>query len=376
MSAAMLCVSAGTQTLAAPPPLPPEHLTVETLPPRSPHWIYVFDEAFYNEIDARVHLFDGDTYRRLGQIDAGFVPSVNLSPDGSTTVVATTYFARGSRGTRTDVVELTDNATLAVTREIVLPSKRAETVPNVFNVAYSADSHFLYVAYITPAASFGVLDPARGTVLGEIDTAGCVLVIPSAANRVSSLCESGRLLTVTLDAQGREASRAMSEPFFDADRDPVFVQGIPTTNGYAFLSFLGEVHEVDFSGAQPKFAPPWSLVTAAERGTWRPGGEQIGAIHKSLGRLYVPMHQGGEGTHKDGGTQLWVFDTATHRRIARWPLAPLGLARALAVQVSQDAEPLLFLATSHADVAVLDARSGRLRHIEKHLGQTPWMLLN
>jgi methylamine dehydrogenase heavy chain len=376
MSAAMLCVSAGTQTLAAPPPLPPEHLTVETLPPRSPHWIYVFDEAFYNEIDARVHLFDGDTYRRLGQIDAGFVPSVNLSPDGSTTVVATTYFARGSRGTRIDVVELTDNATLAVTREIVLPSKRAETVPNVFNVAYSADSHFLYVAYITPAASFGVLDPARGTVLGEIDTAGCVLVIPSAANRVSSLCESGRLLTVTLDAQGREASRAMSEPFFDADRDPVFVQGIPTTNGYAFLSFLGEVHEVDFSGAQPKFAPPWSLVTAAERGTWRPGGEQIGAIHKSLGRLYVPMHQGGEGTHKDGGTQLWVFDTATHRRIARWPLAPLGLARALAVQVSQDAEPLLFLATSHADVAVLDARSGRLRHIEKHLGQTPWMLLN
>jgi methylamine dehydrogenase heavy chain len=376
MSAAMLCVSAGTQTLAAPPPLPPEHLTVETLPPRSPHWVYVFDEAFYNEIDARVHLFDGDTYRRLGQIDAGFVPSVNLSPDGSTTVVATTYFARGSRGTRIDVVELTDNATLAVTREIVLPSKRAETVPNVFNVAYSADSHFLYVAYITPAASFGVLDPARGTVLGEIDTAGCVLVIPSAANRVSSLCESGRLLTVTLDAQGREASRAMSEPFFDADRDPVFVQGIPTTNGYAFLSFLGEVHEVDFSGAQPKFAPPWSLVTAAERGTWRPGGEQIGAIHKSLGRLYVPMHQGGEGTHKDGGTQLWVFDTATHRRIARWPLAPLGLARALAVQVSQDAEPLLFLATSHADVAVLDARSGRLRHIEKHLGQTPWMLLN
>ena len=100
-----------------------------------------------------------------------------------------------------------------------------------FNVAYSADSHFLYVAYITPAASFGVLDPARNTVLSEIDTAGCVLVIPSGPNRVSSVCESGRLLTVTLNPQGQEASRALSEPFFNPDTDPVFVQGVPTANG-------------------------------------------------------------------------------------------------------------------------------------------------
>src|SRR5205823_11568193 len=29
-----------------------------------------------------------------------------------------------------------------------------------------------------------------------------------------------------------------------------------------------------------------------------------------------------------------------------------------------------------ADVAVFDALSGKLRHVEKHLGQTPWMMLN
>src|ERR1700730_16371919 len=120
LSTAALCLTA-TQAFAVPPPLPAErpsacppplpaeHLTVQPLPARSPHWVYVYDTAFYNEIDARVHLFDGDSYRRLGQIDAGFAPSVNLSPDGATTVVATTYFARGSRGTRTDVVEFTDN---------------------------------------------------------------------------------------------------------------------------------------------------------------------------------------------------------------------------------------------------------------------------
>jgi methylamine dehydrogenase heavy chain len=360
---------------AAPPPLPAEHLTIEHLPPRSPHWVYVVDYAFANEIDGRVHLFDGDTYRRLGQVGAGFNPGFNLSPDRSTLVVTTTYFARGSHGTRTDVVEFTDNSTLATTHEIVLPPKRLQAVPTLFNIAYSDDGHFVYVAYMTPAASFGVLDPAKGTVLAEIDTAGCVLVIPSGPNRVSSLCESGRLLTVTLDAQGHEASRSMSAPFFDPDKDPVFVQGIRTARGFAFLSFLGELHDVDLSGPQPVFATPWSLVTPAERGDWRPGGEQVGAIHRTLGKLFVPMHRGGEETHKDGGTELWVFDLATQRRVARWSMKAAGIGRVMALEVTQDAAPLLFLATDTADLAVLDAETGRVRHVEKAVGQTPWQLL-
>jgi methylamine dehydrogenase heavy chain len=374
--AAALCLSAGAATQAATAPLAAEKLAVETLPPKSPHWVYVFDAAFDNEIDQRVHLYDGDSYRRLGQIDAGFMPGINLSPDGTKTVVATTYYSRGSRGTRTDVVEFTDNTTLAPAGEIVLPNKRAMTTPNIFNVAYSTDAHFVYAAYVTPAASFGVLDPQQKKVLGEIDTAGCVLVIPSGPNRVSSLCESGRLLTVTLAQDGHESSRSMSEPFFDADKDPVFVQGIPTEQGYAFLSFLGEVHAIDFSGAQPVFAPVWSLVSAAENGHWRPGAEQVGAIHRKLGRLYVPMHEGGEGTHKDGGTEIWVFDMATRKRLARWPVHAAGLANVAAIQVSQDAAPILFAATATADVAVMDALTGHIKHIEKHLGQTPWMMLN
>jgi methylamine dehydrogenase heavy chain len=360
---------------AIPPPLPAEHLTVETLPPRGPHWVYVVDYAFGNEIDGRVHLYDADTHRRLGQVGAGFNPGFSLSPDASTIAVTTTYFARGWHGARTDVVELTDTTTLATNREIVLPPKRMQAIPTLFNVAYGSDGRFLYVAYMTPAASFGVLDPAKGTVLAEIDTAGCVLVIPSGPNRVSSLCESGRLLTVTLDAQGHEASRSMSAPFFDPDQDPVFVQGIQSVRGFTFLSFLGEVHEIDFTGPQPAVAPPWSLVNAAERGQWRPGGEQVGAIHRVLGKLYVPMHRGGEGSHKDGGTELWVFDLASHQRLARWNLKAAGIKPVVAVGVSQDAAPVIFAATESAELAILDAADGHLRHIEKNLGQTPWQLL-
>ena len=359
-----------------PPPLPAEHLTVQALPPRTAHWIFVFDEAFENETDQRLLLFDGDSYRRLGQIDAGYVPGIALAPDGSFTAVATTYFSRGSRGTRTDVVEFTNNETLGVTGEIVLPpNKRAQLFIPVYTLAYSSDAHFLYAANITPATSFEVLDPRQRKVLGEIDTAGCTMVIPSGGDRVSSLCESGRMLTVTLDTQGHEAARATSEPFFDPDADPVFVQAIPTNAGYVFLSFLGEVHPVDFRHEQPQFAPPWSLVNAEEK-TWRPGGEQVGAIHKALGRLYVPMHRGGEGTHKDGGTEIWVFDLASHHRIARWPVKGFGLTRAVGIQVSQDDSPLLFLATESSQLAVLDARSGQLRHVEPHMGQTPWVLFS
>jgi methylamine dehydrogenase heavy chain len=168
----------------------------------------------------------------------------------------------------------------------------------------------------------------------------------------------------------------MSDPFFNTDTDPVFVQGIPTPRGYLFLSFLGEVHDIDFSAEQPVFAAPWSLLGPGEKGHWRPGAVQVGAIHKELGRLYVPMHEGGEGTHKDGGTEVWVYDLATHRRLARWPVKVQGLSRTIAVQVSQDPAPILFAATETGDLALFDALTGRLRHIEKHAAQSPWMLLN
>jgi methylamine dehydrogenase heavy chain len=336
----------------------------------------VQDYALNNEIDTRLYLFDADSYRRIGQIDTGFLPGVNLSPDGKTTVVATTYFARGGHGTRTDVVEFNDNATLAKTGEIVIPPKHAHTLPTPFTVAYSADGRFLYTPYLTPAASFGVLDPAKKTVLSEIDTAGCTLVIPWGPNRVSSICESGRLLTVTLNAQGREASRTTSEPFFDPDQDPVFVQAVPIADGYAYVSFLGQVHEVNLTQAKPVMRVPWSLVSETEKGSWRPGGAQIGAVHRSLGRMFVPMHRGGEGSHKAGGSEIWVFDLKSQRRTARWPIDTKEFGEVIAVQVSQDAAPLLFAATEKADLLIFDAQTGRLKHDEKKLGQTPQLLLN
>jgi methylamine dehydrogenase heavy chain len=185
-------------------------------------------------------------------------------------------------------------------------------------------------------------------------------------------------MTVTLGADGHEASRALSDQFFDPDSDPIFVQGVPTSEGYLFVSFLGQVHEVDFSGAQPSVRAPWSIVTAAEKDKehWRPGGQTVAALNKGLGRLYVQMHRGGEGSHKEAGTEIWVFDVKTRQRVARWALSAQKVEPSVALQVSQDASPLLFTASDKSDVAVFDAMTGHLKHVEKQLGQTAWFFLN
>ena len=61
------------------------------------------------------------------------------------------------------------------------------------------------------------------------------------------------------------------------------------------------------------------------------------------------------------------------------PLFLLGIAAAAGTQGvpiwSILLFPLLFTAGMDGTVAVLDARTGRLRHAEKNLGQSPWFFL-
>lgn len=376
LSAASLAMSLVVAGIArATPPLPAEHLDVARLPAQTPHWAFVYDAATNYETDARIYVYDGDKGRLLGQIDAGYYPGFALSADGKTTAVATTYWSRGWHGTRTDVVEFTDNLTLDFKREVVLPAKRLQGPPNAFNVTYSADQRFLYVANATPATSFTVVDVAKGSVAGEIETDGCILAIAAGARRVSSLCESGRLLTVVLNDDGHEASRSLSAQFFNADTDPIFVQGAPNGAQLTFLSFLGDVHGVDLSGTEPTFAATWSLVDTAERGKWRPGGTQVVAYHARSARLFVPMHRGGEGSHKLGGSEIWVFDTDSHKRLARWPVDTRRFGSVISVHVSTDKDPLLFALTENSGLIVMDPRTGKIRHVAEKVGQSVWYVV-
>ncbi|MDS0792441.1 amine dehydrogenase [Burkholderia pseudomultivorans] len=355
----------------------PEELVVQKMPPWHPHEVYVVDISMPSMTDGRIYVYDADARKLLGQIDGGFAPGLAISPDHRTSFVATTYFSRGSHGTRTDVVEMTDNTTLDHTGEIVIPPKHAQHVPSPYNTAFSADGKRLYVANITPAASVTVIDVASKKVLSEVDMAACVLAYPSGNDRFTALCESGKALTVALDANGKETRRTMSDAFIDVDKDPAFVNASPYRGGYLFTTFSGNVRSADFSGAQPVFGKPWSLVTAAERADgWRPGGMQQTAVQAKLNRFYVLMHKGDEHSHKDPGTEVWVYDLQTKQRIARWNLAQQKIDPLVSIQASEDDKPLFYALTGTSDLVVMDARTGRLQHVEKQIGNTSTLLVN
>lgn len=64
----------------------------------------------------------------------------------------------------------------------------------------------LFLATCTPLLAAAPPLPAEHLTVTTLDTAGCVLVIPSGPDRVSTICESGHIVTITLDAQGHEAA--------------------------------------------------------------------------------------------------------------------------------------------------------------------------
>ncbi|WP_395068987.1 amine dehydrogenase large subunit [Paraburkholderia silvatlantica] len=355
----------------------PEELVVQKIPPWHPHEIFVVDVSMPSMTDGRVYLYDADAKRLLGQIDAGSGAGFAISPDHKASYAATTYYARGSHGARTDVVEITDNTTLDHAGEIVIPPKHAQHVPSPYNTTFSADGKRLYVANITPATSVTVIDVASKKVLSEVDTDGCVLGYPSGNDRFTALCESGKGLTITLGANGKEVKRSMSDAFIDVDKDPAFVNASPYQGGYLFTTFQGWVRSAKFAGDKPVFGKPWSLLSDAERAEgWRPGGMQQTAVQAKQHLYYVAMHKSAGDMHKNPGTEIWVFDLDTKKRIARWDLSQQKIDPLVSIQVSQDDKPLFYGLTATSDLVVMDARTGKLQTVEKQLGNSSTLLVN
>jgi methylamine dehydrogenase heavy chain len=370
--------------------LPAEEVgRVEVLPEPRPHWVWASDVLL-----RRTALVDLDTGRTLGVLSAGFGPLVALFSEARGEIyVPETHYSRGSRGERTDVLTVYDGASLAPIAEVVLPPRRAISANPAGHAALSDDGRFVAVFNLTPATSLSIVDVERRRLAAEIDTPGCSLAYPAGPRRFAMLCLDGALLLVSLDAEGRELSRTRSEPFFDPETDPVTEKAVRRGGEWLFVSFEGTVHPVDLSGEAPRFGERWSLLDDADRaGSWRVGGSQHLAVHDATGRLYSLVHQGGPHTHKDAGSEVWVYDLAERRREARirlrsaglsylgmpiepgrdWPWPVGGVAQWLldfalaylgteSLAVTQDDTPLLAAASQFSGgVAVYDARSGEL----------------
>lgn len=359
-----------------------------------PHAFWLSDILLH-----RTALFDGDRGALLGVITAGtpgsgFIVLPVTPGDRRAIYIPESYFSRGVRGERTDVVTSYDPTTLEPNGEITIPAKRAEFFPGVHANALTDDGRFLAVFNVAPAQSVSIVDTVGGRFVQEISTPACSLVYPSGPRRFFMLCANGEALVVQLAEDGTTASMERTERFFDPSDDPMTEKGARIGNRWLFSSFEGVVHSIDASGAKPVFGETWSLLTDAERREgWRPGGGQHTAAHAGLGRLYVLVHRSTgnpKDTHKEAGSEVWVFDVAARRRVQRIPVrnplvgfarsqAPSGdgmLARAAwwtldrvlpnpggnGLLVTQDDDPILVVASMMPPaVAVYDARSGEMR---------------
>lgn len=372
--AGLACLVLATGSRAA--PLPPDPAgKVLTLPmPASPHWIWVNDFVFTHMTDGQALLVDGDSGRFLGMLSTGFgygrlVPS----RDGKVLFSPETYFSRGTRGTRTDVVTLYDPARLAPIGEIAIPPKRSANMPMMGDAELTDDGRFLLVYNFDPAQSITVVDTQSRKFVGEIETPGCALVYPTGARSFFSICGDGTLLDVLMDDAGRGTGRRTAR-FFDVTHDPATEKAVRVGDTWYFVTYAGVMTPVQITRDGLKALPTWSLLAPGEQAQhWRPGGLQQLAAHAGLGRLWSIMHQGGPETHKDPGKELWVYDLKTHARVQRVPLQhPTG-----SIQVSRDAKPLLFgtfIESSTLDV--YEATSGRFLRSVDGVGTTPTIMVN
>ena len=103
---------------------------VEKLAPPTPHWVWVNDMAFFAFPDGKAFLVDGDSGKMLGMLSTGYSFTAVLVPKTHAVIYAPeTYFSRGTRGTRTDVVSIYDATQLLPVAEIEIPPKRASVMP-------------------------------------------------------------------------------------------------------------------------------------------------------------------------------------------------------------------------------------------------------
>jgi methylamine dehydrogenase heavy chain len=348
---------------------------VQKLPAPAPHWMWVNDFVFPHMADGQALLIDGDSGKFLGLLSTGFAfTRINIPRDGSVIYSPETYFSRGTRGDRTDVVSLYDPRTLSATGEIAIPPKRSSNMPMMANSELTDDDRFLLIYNFNPAQSVSVVDTKARKFVGEIETAGCALVFPTGPRSFFSMCADGTLLDVRLSDEGKLASQKRTARMFDVANDLVTEKAVRIGSTWYFVSFSGTVHPVTAGDAGISAARTWSLVSTEERQQqWRPGGLQLLAAHASLRRLYVIMHQGPVETHKDPGKEVWVYDLAKNTRIQKIALKNLSGS----IQVTRDAKPLLFsIFIDSQTTDVYDAVSGNyLRSIE-HIGTTPTIMVN
>lgn len=350
---------------------------VKTLPvPYPDHWVIAHDAAFFHMSAGKMVVLDADAKTQpeqfKGMFDTSLIGSFAQATTRAEMYVAETFYSRGTRGVRTDVVTIYDKATLAPIGEIILPGgKKASTMPEKYSLQLIDNEKLLLVFNLTPATSVTVVDIVKRRVIHEVPIPGCSLVYPTGKRGFSSLCSNGSMYSVQLDKRGKVAKKHRIDAFFDVDNAPLFEKPVYIKGVAYFPSFLGKVQPIDMRKSKPELKASWSLLTEDERKSgWRPGGWQLNASD-AKGRMYILMHpKGKNGSHKDGGSEVWVFDVKKKKRVEKIVLKTWGVS----ISVTQDESPLMLVTNAEMGIDVYQVKSGEYQHSMAFGQETPFVV--
>jgi methylamine dehydrogenase heavy chain len=337
-------------------------------------WVYVHDFNFAALVDGKVAILNvaEDSRPYKGHVDAGQFASFLAAKSRSELYAAQTFMSRRTYGERIDAITIFDRKSLSPIGEIVLPPRRMQVVTHTNAFQMTPDESWGFVVNFTPASSVTVVDMEARQVLQEIPNPACTFVFPTGRRGFSSFCSDGALVTYQLDDEAKVANSTRSKAFIDIDADPLYMKNAVIDGVTYFPSFQGRIKPIDFRGEAPKLLESWELAPAtlaAER--WAPGGWQVIAGGDD-GRLYVLMHRdASEGSHKYGGTEVWVHEAVSGKQLSRYRLK--GFSSSIAV-TSPDQGGKRYLVATNADqeLDIYDAADGtHLRTLHVNASANP-----
>ena len=346
--------------------LEPEQIGQETLGEPSPTWFVAKNTM------GPAYVFDSKTGHMQGLISlTPYTPSIVRHPHRNEIYGAEIHYERRYGGKRQDILSIIDHETLAPIDEIDIPNKIASLAFPQY-IGLMSDQRHVTVFNMTPAASVSVVDVTQRMFVEEIATPGCALTMPVENQSFLMLCGDGALQLIRLNDDGTENNRYRSKTFFSVEEDPIFDQPVRTgPSSWQLISFEGNVFDVSIQGNQSVISEPWSVIGDKDKG-WRVGGGQLMTINTGLDLLFVVVHEGGKDTHENPGTEVWVFDRGSKRRIAKMKMEKA--VRSILVTQSASEPYLIASRASEPVVDVYDVLTAKLRH-SIQAGQTVNVLL-
>ena len=351
----------------------PERATVAELGAPNPHWVWMTDISYPNFVPGTAHLLNAGEGKFLGMITMGYgLTALGLPSHGNEIYSVETHYSRTTRGERKDFVAIYSAKNLEFLHEIEIPPKKLSAVPMLSFVGLTDDDQFLLIYNFTPSQSVSLVDMKARRFVAEIETAGCGLTLPAGNRRFLMLCGNGDLRDISFNDNGEVLSNRIAETIFDRKREFLTEKAVRIDNTWVFVTNEGEIQEVEIIATGVSVKPRWPLFSNDELAAgWKIGGQQHLAIHKANKTLYAAVHQGDIDTHKEPGSHVFVYDLASHKKIAT-----VELKRAAnAVQVSQDNKPILITTNAYpAIVDIYDARSGKFIREVGEAGISPMTL--